>query len=130
MARTYFNCPTLVGVELENQGGTGTMISHWEKRLLGVRVMVPRPLAALLILHQNELMTGVLTFNPLFSVLTLAALQDSGLAIIIEHSPPLSIHPSLLPQTGGTRSTTVWHSPWCGGTVLAVSLQQAVVEVT
>eukprot|EP00731_Ephydatia_muelleri_P023570 Em0015g1153a len=34
-AKAYFNCSTLTGVELENQGGTGTAISHWEKRLLG-----------------------------------------------------------------------------------------------
>eukprot|EP00731_Ephydatia_muelleri_P023569 Em0015g1152a len=60
-AKVYFNCPTLTGVELDNQGGTGTAISHWEKRLLG-----------------NELMTGILTFNPLFSNLTLAVLQDTG----------------------------------------------------
>lgn len=35
-ARIHFGCPTLEGVELENQGGPSTAISHWEKRILGV----------------------------------------------------------------------------------------------
>ena len=39
-ARDHFGCPTLEGVELENQGGSGTAISHWEKRILGVCVCV------------------------------------------------------------------------------------------
>ena len=34
--RRHFNCPTLEGVELENQGGPGTAMDHWEKRVLGV----------------------------------------------------------------------------------------------
>ncbi len=34
--RTHFGCPTLEGVELENQGGDATELSHWEKRILGV----------------------------------------------------------------------------------------------
>ena len=34
VARKYFNCPTLEGVELENQGGDGTADSHWEARIL------------------------------------------------------------------------------------------------
>ncbi|KAL5468697.1 hypothetical protein EMCRGX_G029805 [Ephydatia muelleri] len=60
-AQIYFNCPSLTGVELENQGGPLTALSHWEKRILG-----------------NELMTGEITFNDRLSVLTLAALQDTG----------------------------------------------------
>lgn len=35
-ARKHFNCPILEGMELENQGGTGTELNHWEKRLLEV----------------------------------------------------------------------------------------------
>ena len=35
-AREHFGCPTLNGVELENQGGVGTALQHWEKRVLGV----------------------------------------------------------------------------------------------
>ncbi|KAK6045032.1 hypothetical protein COOONC_17463 [Cooperia oncophora] len=35
-ARYYFNCPTLEGAEIEDQGGPGTMGAHWEKRVLEV----------------------------------------------------------------------------------------------
>ncbi|MEE6527391.1 hypothetical protein FKM82_028750, partial [Ascaphus truei] len=34
--RKHFNCPILDGMELENQGGLGTELNHWEKRLLEV----------------------------------------------------------------------------------------------
>ena len=34
IARKYFNCPTLEGLELEEQGGAGSKISHWEQRIL------------------------------------------------------------------------------------------------
>ncbi|KAL4679186.1 hypothetical protein H8959_008836 [Pygathrix nigripes] len=33
-ARKHFDCPVLEGMELENQGGMGTELNHWEKRLL------------------------------------------------------------------------------------------------
>ena len=39
-ARRHFNCPILEGMELENQGGMGTELNHWEKRLLEVRECV------------------------------------------------------------------------------------------
>ncbi|KAK6024892.1 hypothetical protein OSTOST_09222, partial [Ostertagia ostertagi] len=32
-ARRHFNCSTLEGAEIENQGGGGTAGSHWEKRV-------------------------------------------------------------------------------------------------
>ncbi|EKF26706.1 surface protease GP63, putative, partial [Trypanosoma cruzi marinkellei] len=32
MARQYHNCPTLEGVELEDEGGPDTVRSHWKKR--------------------------------------------------------------------------------------------------
>ena len=35
-ARNHFGCPTLNGMELENQGGPGTTFSHWKKRLVEV----------------------------------------------------------------------------------------------
>lgn len=38
-ARRHFNCPILEGMELENQGGTGTELNHWEKRLLEVTTL-------------------------------------------------------------------------------------------
>lgn len=31
---SYFGCDTIVGVALENQGGDGTIGSHWEKSML------------------------------------------------------------------------------------------------
>ena len=34
--RAHFGYPEMKGVELENQGGEGTALQHWEKRLLGV----------------------------------------------------------------------------------------------
>ena len=35
-ARRHFGCPSLEGVELETQGGSGSALQHWEKRVLGV----------------------------------------------------------------------------------------------
>ena len=39
-ARAHFGCPTLPGLEIENQGGTATAGSHWEKRITEVGVWV------------------------------------------------------------------------------------------
>ena len=36
-ARKHFGCERLEGAELENQGGDGTALTHWEKRLFEVR---------------------------------------------------------------------------------------------
>lgn len=35
-AREHFNCTDLIGAELEDQGGFGTALVHWEKRLFEV----------------------------------------------------------------------------------------------
>ncbi|XP_066431385.1 leishmanolysin-like peptidase [Eleutherodactylus coqui] len=59
--RNHFDCPTLEGMELENQGGMGTELNHWEKRLL-----------------ENEAMTGSHTQNRVFSRITLALMEDTG----------------------------------------------------
>ena len=80
--RRHFGCPTLEGAELEDQvrrgegrgegsqvsllllsqGGDGTAMTHWEKRIF-----------------QNEAMTGTVhSTNPVYSWLTLALLEDSG----------------------------------------------------
>lgn len=40
-ARSYFNCPSLIGVPLENEGGAGTLGSHWEKTFLPHEYMNP-----------------------------------------------------------------------------------------
>ncbi|KAL4618091.1 leishmanolysin-like peptidase [Arapaima gigas] len=60
-ARRHFDCPILEGMELENQGGLGTELNHWEKRLL-----------------ENEAMTGSHTQNRVFSRITLAIMEDTG----------------------------------------------------
>lgn len=60
-ARRHFNCASLEGIELENDGGLGTMFSHFEKRLL-----------------ENEAMTGTHTHDRQFSRFTLAVLEDTG----------------------------------------------------
>ncbi|KAF0879126.1 LMLN peptidase, partial [Crocuta crocuta] len=60
-ARKHFNCPILEGMELENQGGMGTELNHWEKRLL-----------------ENEAMTGSHTQHRVFSRITLALMEDTG----------------------------------------------------
>ena len=39
-ARAFFNCSTLVGLELEDQGGSGTAKSHWDKRVAMNELMV------------------------------------------------------------------------------------------
>lgn len=59
--REHFNCSSLEGAELEDQGSDGTSITHWEKRLF-----------------ENEAMTGTHTQNSVYSKLTLAILQDTG----------------------------------------------------
>lgn len=35
--RDHFGCDQLEGAELEDQGGEGTALTHWEKRILEVR---------------------------------------------------------------------------------------------
>ncbi|XP_041459036.1 leishmanolysin-like peptidase [Lytechinus variegatus] len=60
-ARAHFQCPSLEGIEVENHGGTGTEITHFEKRLLA-----------------NEAMTGTHTHERIFSRLTLAVMEDTG----------------------------------------------------
>lgn len=36
--RKHFDCPTLEGAELEDQGEDGTILTHWEKRVFEVRI--------------------------------------------------------------------------------------------
>lgn len=59
--RNHFNCSTLEGAELEDQGSDGTSMTHWEKRIF-----------------ENEAMTGTHTQNSVYSRITLAVLQDTG----------------------------------------------------
>lgn len=59
--RQHFNCSSLEGAELEDQGEDGTALTHWEKRVF-----------------ENEAMTGTHTQNPVYSRLTLALMEDTG----------------------------------------------------
>ena len=62
VAKKYFNCDNIEGVELENQGGEGTAGSHWEARIL-----------------LGEYMNGyAYTEEQVISEFTLAVLEDSG----------------------------------------------------
>ena len=64
-ARSYFNCPTAVGVEIEDGGGEGTSGSHFEKRSLDDEIMVGSA-------SEGEYLSGV----------TLSYLEDTGLYTI------------------------------------------------
>eukprot|EP00163_Fabomonas_tropica_P012919 TRINITY_DN24315_c0_g1_i1.p1 TRINITY_DN24315_c0_g1~~TRINITY_DN24315_c0_g1_i1.p1 ORF type:complete len:272 (+),score=60.99 TRINITY_DN24315_c0_g1_i1:774-1589(+) len=59
--RNHFACPSLTGGELENNGGSGTASSHWEKRLFG-----------------NDFMIGSKGSSAVYSPMTFAAFHDSG----------------------------------------------------
>lgn len=61
VARKYFDCSTLEGIDLEDQGSSTSLNSHWEKSFLG-----------------NELMTSQMTGKPVLSAFTLALMEDSG----------------------------------------------------
>lgn len=60
-ARDYFKCSRLSGVEIENNGGSGSAGSHWERVILG-----------------NEMMTASEIDSSVFSKFTLALLEDTG----------------------------------------------------
>ncbi|KAF5404260.1 hypothetical protein PHET_02386 [Paragonimus heterotremus] len=60
-ARKHFSCPTLEGVDLENQGGAGTDSAHFEKRVV-----------------QDEIMAGSIGKHGFVSILTLSYFLDTG----------------------------------------------------
>lgn len=62
LARSAFGCDTLRGVELEDQGGSGTKGSHWDKLIMFNDFMTPD--------------SGVEDY--VFSDITFAVLHDSG----------------------------------------------------
>jgi hypothetical protein len=62
VARKYFNCSNIIGVELEDQGGPGSENSHWEQRILLGDYMGA-------IIYQEEMT---------ISEITLALLEDSS----------------------------------------------------
>lgn len=54
----HFNCTELEGAELEDQGGEGTALTHWEKRVF-----------------EAEAMSGTHSSRPVFSRITLALME-------------------------------------------------------
>ncbi|CAH8856891.1 unnamed protein product [Trichobilharzia szidati] len=60
-ARAHYNCPTLDGMDVENDGGSGTAIVHFEKRIT-----------------EDELMSGSYSKETYISSLTLAYFKDTG----------------------------------------------------
>ncbi|EKF31327.1 surface protease GP63, putative [Trypanosoma cruzi marinkellei] len=60
MVRSYYNCPRLEGMELEDEGGKASVMSHWKKRSA-----------------VDELMSSDEGIG-YYSVLTLAAFEDMG----------------------------------------------------
>uniref|UniRef100_A0A8C4KKA6 Leishmanolysin-like peptidase n=1 Tax=Dromaius novaehollandiae TaxID=8790 RepID=A0A8C4KKA6_DRONO len=89
-ARKHFNCPVLEGMELENQGGMGTELNHWEKRLL-----------------ENEAMTGSHTQNRVFSRITLALMEDTGRQLISPYCDTLRSNPLQLTCRQDQRAVAV-----------------------
>ena len=61
-ARKYYNCSNIYGVELEDQGGDGSALCHWEQRTLLGDYMGA-------VIYQEEMA---------ISEITLALLEDSG----------------------------------------------------
>ncbi|CAK72834.1 unnamed protein product (macronuclear) [Paramecium tetraurelia] len=67
----HFNCTTLKGMQMENNGGSGTQGSHFERTL-----------------YYNEIMTGSdMTGNFLITDFTFELFQDTGFYRIAEYSP-------------------------------------------
>ena len=62
IAKKYFNCSNIKGVELEDQGSLGSALSHWEQRILLGDYMGA-------IIYQEEMA---------ISEITLALLEDTG----------------------------------------------------
>ena len=62
VAKKYFNCPSIEGVELEDYGGDETVGSHWEARIL-----------------LGEYMNGLAYAEEVISEFTLALLEDTGI---------------------------------------------------
>lgn len=64
--RNHFNCSELEGAELEDQGGEGTALTHWEKRVF-----------------EAEAMSGTHSSRPVFSRITLALMEGMAYEYII-----------------------------------------------
>eukprot|EP00825_Cyclidium_porcatum_P034289 TRINITY_DN360_c0_g1_i26.p1 TRINITY_DN360_c0_g1~~TRINITY_DN360_c0_g1_i26.p1 ORF type:complete len:607 (+),score=41.90 TRINITY_DN360_c0_g1_i26:937-2757(+) len=62
IAQAHYNCSSIQGMQLENQGGSGSLGSHWERAVL-----------------QDEYMTSSqISTQAIYSNFTLALLKDTG----------------------------------------------------
>ncbi|EAW92253.1 leishmanolysin-like (metallopeptidase M8 family), isoform CRA_c [Homo sapiens] len=77
-------------MELENQGGVGTELNHWEKRLL-----------------ENEAMTGSHTQNRVLSRITLALMEDTGRQMLSPYCDTLRSNPLQLTCRQDQRAVAV-----------------------
>eukprot|EP01116_Phalansterium_solitarium_P024611 TRINITY_DN9059_c0_g1_i1.p1 TRINITY_DN9059_c0_g1~~TRINITY_DN9059_c0_g1_i1.p1 ORF type:complete len:722 (-),score=202.35 TRINITY_DN9059_c0_g1_i1:178-2343(-) len=72
-AREHFNCPSMIGMELEDNGASGTAGSHWERRTAG-----------------PEFMTGYINPQMHITALTMSLLEDTGFyAVDYSQAEPL-----------------------------------------
>ena len=39
-ARSYYGCPNVQGMEVENDGQPGTIGSHWERTIMNNEIMI------------------------------------------------------------------------------------------
>ena len=60
-ARDHFDCQSLTGAEIEDEGGSGTAGSHWERRT-----------------HYDDVMAGIVGPDMFISAVTLGLLADLG----------------------------------------------------
>lgn len=110
-ARRHFNCPILEGMELENQGGTGTELNHWEKRLLEVCSFSLLPVP-----------------NPVSHIFTVPVCLCCSLRMRPWRAPTPRTGCSLGSRwpswrtAAGTGPTTAWLRGWTGAGASAVTL--------
>lgn len=68
--REYFNCSTITGMQLENQGESGSIGSHWEKTILFDEFMNPQAISS----------------DSVISKFTFALLEDTNWFKIVNYS--------------------------------------------
>jgi leishmanolysin len=90
--RNFFQCASLSGIEVEDEGGAGSALSHWDKRVL-----------------LEEIMTA--SGGTVLSAFTLALLEDSG----HYRANPSSVEPMVFGAGGGCSFVTSSCNTLSGG---------------
>jgi leishmanolysin-like peptidase len=75
----HFDCSKLEGAELEDQGGEGTALTHWEKRVF-----------------EAEAMSGTHSSRPVFSRITLALMEGELRTNLCSHSNSDSVENTVI----------------------------------